>query len=396
MLPINISTIKISDFQNLIIKEIPERKTIEYKQQLKIVPDQETKEFLADVSSFANDIGGDLIYGITEDNGLPKAIVGIEIINPDALKRQLDSIIRDGLEPRISGIQIETFHLTSLQYILLIRIPKSYTLHQIVFKGSDKFYSRGVAGKYKLDVHEIKSRFLTSQTIEEKLKAFKDERISKIASGKTPVSLLDNAKIVLHLIPLSGVASNKKYDISSNTISSNYLFPLGSRGFDHRYNMDGLLADSIAHESDNTKSKAYLQLFRNGIIETINADTLAPYDGQLFLPSLKGLDFEQQIIQSFKDGIALYKSISLETPIYAFLTFLGIKGYVLQSSRIEWRLRPAPQIDVDILSFSELIIQDYSFNAEDQLKPVFDMIWNACGVERSRNYDGSGKWIGPK
>ena len=146
----------------------------------------------------------------------------------------------------------------------------------------------------------------------------------------------------------------------------------------------------------NTKSKSYLQLFRNGVIETVNADTLAPYDGKLFLPSLKVLDFEQQVIRSIKDSLALYKSINMETPIYAFLTFLGIRGYILQSSRVEWRRGPAPQIDIDILSSNQLIIQDYSFNVEGELKPLFDIIWNAFGLEKSRNYDDLGKWIGPK
>ena len=37
--------------------------------------DQEKEEFLADVSSFANTMGGDLIYGIEEENGIPKVLL---------------------------------------------------------------------------------------------------------------------------------------------------------------------------------------------------------------------------------------------------------------------------------------------------------------------------------
>ena len=47
--------------------EFYRHKTIEYKAELHIDTGDDRKEFLADVTSFANSNGGDLIYGIQED-----------------------------------------------------------------------------------------------------------------------------------------------------------------------------------------------------------------------------------------------------------------------------------------------------------------------------------------
>ena len=54
-----------SDLQELIDNGVAEGKTLDYKEKLSGNSDAEKKEFLYDVSSFANASGGNLIFGIT-------------------------------------------------------------------------------------------------------------------------------------------------------------------------------------------------------------------------------------------------------------------------------------------------------------------------------------------
>lgn len=61
MISKGIEQITEEDLQNLIGNSVSERKTIEYKQTLPGNSDSDKKEFLADVSSFANASSGDLI-----------------------------------------------------------------------------------------------------------------------------------------------------------------------------------------------------------------------------------------------------------------------------------------------------------------------------------------------
>ena len=71
-----------SDLQELIDNGVAEGKTLDYKEKLSGNSDAEKKEFLYDVSSFANASGGNLIFGITEDKGIAIKIDGIETNEP--------------------------------------------------------------------------------------------------------------------------------------------------------------------------------------------------------------------------------------------------------------------------------------------------------------------------
>jgi predicted HTH transcriptional regulator len=150
-----IDEIGIKDIQDLIENGVVEGKTIEYKQELVISTDNDKKEFLYDVSSFANAGGGDLIFGITEDRttGLPQAIKGFVVGNLDEELRKIESLIRDGIQPRLARVDIRSFKFSDGLIVLLIRIAKGWNApHQVTFKGADKFYTRAANGKYKLDV----------------------------------------------------------------------------------------------------------------------------------------------------------------------------------------------------------------------------------------------------
>ena len=79
-----LAEIEESDLQVLIDDQVAERKTIEYKQALPGGTDTDKKEFLADVSSFANAAGGNLLFGIEEQAGTPKTLTGIQLVDVDA------------------------------------------------------------------------------------------------------------------------------------------------------------------------------------------------------------------------------------------------------------------------------------------------------------------------
>ena len=57
---------------------VRESRQIDYKREWKMATDGDRREFLYDVASFANSGGGDLLYGISEEDGVPQAVVGLE------------------------------------------------------------------------------------------------------------------------------------------------------------------------------------------------------------------------------------------------------------------------------------------------------------------------------
>ena len=118
-----LNKVDLDDLNNLIQNAVLEGKTIEYKNQLPSNSDSDRKEFLADISSFANTSGGDLIFGIATDQGAPKSITGVTVVNIDAEKLRYEEIIRNGFEPRIT-FSIHTVTVSTPKTVFIFRINK--------------------------------------------------------------------------------------------------------------------------------------------------------------------------------------------------------------------------------------------------------------------------------
>ena len=103
MIPKPLNEIAELDIQELKAAGIEEGKVIEYKRELPGTRDEDKREFLADVSSFANTAGGDVIYGVTEDQGVIVDLVGVSSPDFDAEILRLENLIRDGVFPRMSA-----------------------------------------------------------------------------------------------------------------------------------------------------------------------------------------------------------------------------------------------------------------------------------------------------
>ena len=50
-------------------------------------------------------------------------------------------------------------------------------------------------------------------------------------------------------------------------------------------------------------------------------------------------------------------------------------------------------IDKDTIILPESVVENLSIPVGKVLKPVFDLVWNACGFPRSENFDPEGNWI---
>lgn len=383
MIPKNIKDITKADLQLLIQNCVSEKKTIEYKQLLKIDADKERKEFLADVSSFANASGGDLIFGISEKDGIPQDLLGIEIGNKDDDLLKLENIIRDGIEPRLPSIDIRYIELSNSKVAVLIRIGNSWlSPHRVIFKGHDKFYSRSSNGKYSLDVSELRTAFTLADSFAERIRRFREERISKIFANETPVSFSHDSKIVLHLIPFISLKTGEKVEIQKIASNQALLPPICCSGWNGKYNLDGYVTFS---GNAAEKSYAYTQLYRHGIIEAVNGFLVSSGEkGQRRIPNIA---FEDKFIDGLDAYLRVLKTIKIQPPIILFLTLVNVKGCTMYVDEWHSSFHQDSEIDRDILLLPEVIIDNFDVISSAVLKPCFDAVWNACGYAGSANYD---------
>ena len=156
----------------------------------------------------------------TEKNtGVPERITGIEVQNRDELIKQMEQIIQNNIEPRLKVQYSELIEVSDSKYVFVIRVLKSLlSPHMITFRGREntKFYIRDHKGKHPMVCDEIRSAFLLSENLSERIKQFKMERIAKILTDETPIPIGSGAKLILHIFPISAFDYTKKTDFIQN------------------------------------------------------------------------------------------------------------------------------------------------------------------------------------
>jgi hypothetical protein len=318
-----LETINEADLQTLIENQVGEQKTIEYKAELPGNTTGDKKEFLADVSSFANAAGGDLIYGIKESAGVPTELCGVTSVDLDTEILRLENIIRDGIDTRIPGLATHPIRLHSGTHAIIIRVPRSWARpHMVKFAGSTRFYSRNSRGKYRLDRSEIRDAFLLSETATERIRNFRLERLAQIvADDGTPIKLNEPPYYVLHVIPVSAFDPASRYDTSSMAHLTKYMMPMGGQGMFYRHNFDGYLT----YSHDGEAAYAYLQVFRNGIIESVRATyEHSAATSKRLLPSAR---YEEDVLEALPRFLELQKQLRVEPPLLVMLSLMVVAGY---------------------------------------------------------------------
>lgn len=382
----NIEEIDISDIQELI-GNTREVKSLDFKRTIKIDTDAEKEEFLRDVSSFANSVGGDIIYGIDEEEGLAKDICGFEIENIDSLILKIENLTKDSLKPRVNNKEIKPLKLTGGKHVLIIRIPKSWNSpHMVDFRGKTKFYARNSAGKYEMDINELRTSFSLSESIIKKIKSFRRERLAVIESGETPILLKNKAKIILHLVPFNSIDKSNNYDLSFLTKqeNSNLLRTIIAESVNCKYNIDGL----VVYDPHNF---SYTQIFREGIVEVVSHPS---WGSENLIPSKV---YEEWLLKTIKNYLEILNKLNTDLPIIIMVSLVGVKGFKMGISQdLEWRLptlsNQERSIDRDSLIINEVIMNNKGEDISKLVKPIFDSIWNACGFSHSLNYNEEGIW----
>lgn len=383
------------DLLGLISNKVPEGKTIEYKLMLPGNSDDDKREFLADVSSFANTAGGHLIFGMDENQGVASNLIGISELDSDKEKLRLENIIRDGIAPRIAGISIQPVPLQSGNSALVIHIPNSWlSPHMVTYRGTSRFFARNSAGKYQLDVHEIRQGFLLSESTAERIKNYRLDRLVQINAGNTPIPIQGHAKLVMHVIPVTAFQTNEAINIQTAAQAYHRFF--ADLRFSSRFNLDGILL--FMDVRDGTPPPEYMQIYRQSHIEYVSGYMLdSSFQGATKSNSIPITDVETDVVSIFKNILDYQQSLGVETPTVLSLNFLQVKGFVFgtpSSLRVESAYHNHG-IDRDDLIFPEILIDTYPKTLEEtarNLKPIFDSIWNAAGWPQSMNFDENGNW----
>lgn len=384
----NIDDLSIQDIESLINNEVCESRHLDYKQELPDIGDKK-REFLYDISAMANAGGGEIIYGIEEEAGKPISLKGVEVEDPDAIILSLENIIRDCISPRIIGLAVRAIKITDDLYVFLVRIPRTLNFpHMVTMGGGQRFFTRNSAGKYPMDVHEIRSAFLAGTSFIEQAKIWRTERLNRLLSNQGSTPIEEGSKLVLHLIPLTAFEPQNYLDVKKLKEQNSNLWPFYTTGMNYRFNLDGFM--TYATWPGRTLPHAYVQFFRTGQIESVDVGLLKPHaDERKFIASIK---YEEDILKHTQQYLNAMRTVGIQPPIIVKLAFLDMKGYCMAVDQRYARFGSPTLVEEKDLVIPGVLIEDWEIDLGKLYRPVFDSIWNSCGWEGSLNYDANGTW----
>lgn len=366
-----------ADLQKLIQDAVRESRIIEYKQDLQLATAAQKQELLSDITAFANTEGGEIIYGMAATNGVASDLIGLKNYNHDQAVSTIENLLRNDTDPRLLTTRFHVVALANGLHALVVRIGHSFAAPHLVshLEGSTRFCGRNSAGKYTLGSEEIRSAFVASETLENRLKGFRLSRIGKLKSGQTPVPMVSPHYIVFHILPVVGARTDMRIDSSLLRQKIEFARPLFSGGYSRYYNFDGPML--ISAYGDN-RTQSSLQIFKNGFLEAIDSVYLsAGANGQQFLPAN---EIRNELCGFYSAYVSLLNAqLNIPLPYVVSLSLLNTKGLTIPENGFLSRVIRLHPVEHEDLLFDDVLVENINTPADEVMRPIFDQMWNACG-----------------
>ena len=393
------------DLEELIESRMPEGQRIEYKSALYGGKDEQKKEFLKDASSFANTYGGHLIIGMKEVQGVADRIAPLVGIDVDQEIARLENLLRDGLQPRVVGIQIRSVPVSPQGHVILLRIPRSWNPpHRVSFQNWNRVFARNSAGAHEMSMDELRASFTLGASAYDRARAFRSERLALIDALETPVAIVDQPRdrLVLHLLPLSAFAEpGSAVDLTSDEQRRRLdptLWPIGWRADQQgdatrRINYEGYVTWT---PSGPTGTRQYTQLFRSGIVEAVFVQIVYAYQQRPGSGAIPAVDLERFVICAVQDYIQALKFLGVSPPILVAMTLQNVRGAVYRTVGEPFVWGAYHPINKIALELPESVINGFgdASNYCKALRPIFNVLWNTAGLPEDRFIDKEGRWTG--
>lgn len=391
MIPKPIKDLGAADIEALVLAHREEGSQLDFKQALCGDTRDAKKEFVADVCSFSNAGGGDIVFGVEEDDeGRAKAIIPIKL-NPDTEILRLENILSDCVEPKVLGAQMKAVQCDDDAYVLVLRVPgSSRGLHRN--KLDQHFWVRESRSKRSLDVPGIVSKveaFLGRQT---RITEFFANRYAEVLTNRTPLPLAPGPKAVVHVFPAILAAGDTEIDLTP-VLNAGDFYVSGAQGLDVRRTFDGVMHHSNIVEGN---IRAYSAIFHNGFIEGAwKVADLAPEGPRIGAEYVEGsvARFIHRAIDQAKERLAF------DPPFVVRIAIVGADNAIVKSQTQLIGLQDLVlnPITRSVLVLPDVVLDTWPLDLPEALRSTFDRLWHSAGYARSFNYrlvDGGWVWRG--
>jgi len=248
--------------------EYRENSQIDYKERFSIYDYKDKTErkkpiadLRSDVCAFANRNGGCILYGIKEEDSIPKEVVGIRLDSIDQFERDIKNYLSI-IQPKMPSWKLLYWELSENKYVVGLLVYRDYSAPYIHIENLNDYriYKRTGNSKTTIEYEELRRMFNESISLEKELDQFRKERIAFFKERNVGYGE-KNQFIIFHIIPESFNTSSIKdnvFVLSQNGEFSNIFRLL--RYEDNKQPMIG----GIRHRDEDGKE---IRLYNNYIFE---------------------------------------------------------------------------------------------------------------------------------
>lgn len=381
-----------ADIRRLITDRVQEGPHLDFKRDLPKAWDSSAKhELLADVTAFANSGGGDIVYGVDENNAAEAfAVCPLELASVDQEVRRLQDFLLNLSEPRLPGVQVHAVEVTegsALGYVLIIRVPQSWAAPHRV-KTNQHVYVREGLRKRPLDVPELRALFVRTEGQAQRVRDFRTGRLASLLTGETPIPLKVGPQLVIHAIPTQAALGLVQLDPVPYSRGEAYLPMIGERsGIAATLNFDGAYA--VIPNRDE-RAAGYTQLFRQGYFEMVWV--LSPLhdvsNKDAVLPGTAYERYTNQVLEQVRGELNRH---GLRQDMAVFLSLLGADSVIFSGPSDLGFGSSHYRFDRQSLLLPDVLIPA-EISPGKGMRPAYDLMCQSAGMAGSPNYGPDGEW----
>jgi hypothetical protein len=385
-----LGSITVDDLQALVDNAVPESKHLDYKLQVDLSKEQR-ESVLADLSSFANADGGDLVVGVASSEGLPINIVGVPVVDFDQWRNRLEQILELGVSPRIN-YHVHAVPVSQDKLVAIVRVQRSWNPPHRV-ESNSRFYMRTSGRRHVMDLDELRAAFTFSGLFNRQVKTLHQELLHSIPQEFPSIG--KRAYAAVHLIPYSALTKASTVDLHLAMRNSQLFGPVGSAFLTHgsQYSFDGLTLRQLQDDQGSQRVLGFSRLFRSGALQSANTDLIHQPQSPQDNGAIVTFEFEIKVISAVVRFLTLMRSSAIEGPVAVFVDVVNVLGFKLHDLNERLQRRTAVRIDKALLSlpgaiFDEVVVS--RAHVARLLQPGMDTLWNAGGFDRCAHYDPDG------
>lgn len=314
---------------------------------------------------------------------------------------RLEQISRSNLEPRIAHPDFKRVPIATGGEVLVVRIPRSFNPpHRIVRtgKGQNRFWARSSDGKYEPNVDELRALFTLAPQLTERIRDFRAERLAKIVTRAAPVTLVDQACLIMHVVPFSSFDPGGLLPIVNISNNPHPFAPMGSSGAQNWFvNFDGVLILSNADRASLTQ-RAYVQVYRTGRLESVTSSIIS---GEPPGEDAAAPHFDQRrgvVLTALVRSLKGLQALGVEPPYAVMISLIGVNSaHMNVGAKSNWLEDDEIRVlTEDQFHFTEVILESVPNSIQEcgkMLKPFIEQLANTAGQPTSSSFGPRGEYL---